>query len=368
MALSVSRNQVLGYRFHVQQLDREKARDLTDAAVLDLGVQDTGADGAAWALANRGAALERLGRLDDDLVLVWTLRGAPHFYRRSEVAAVAAATAPFSEADAASRIFDAAKPLRAAGISPLDALDVVAAQMRGIASAPTVKGDMSSALTARLAEPYLRYCRPCDAIHTYEQPFRLSALRAGLELQPGTSPPVLRRIDGWKGPAPRAPDALDVVRANLHLLGPATPKLVAGYLDAPVKDVKQRWPQDAIEVSVDGEDRWVLQADLPALRASEVNRAVVRLLGPFDLFLQSRDRELLVPDVTRRKQLWVVLGRPGAVVAGGEVAGTWRPRAAGRRLRLLVDTWADVPEDQVRAQGERLAALRGLSFAGLVDT
>ena len=48
--------------------------------------------------------------------LAWTLRGAPHAYRRSEAAAVAAAVAPWSEADAAKRIFDASKPLRDAGI------------------------------------------------------------------------------------------------------------------------------------------------------------------------------------------------------------------------------------------------------------
>ncbi len=60
--------------------------------------------------------------LTADLVLAWTLRGAPHFYRRAEAAAVAAATAPRSEADAAKRIFDASKPLREAGVGADDAL------------------------------------------------------------------------------------------------------------------------------------------------------------------------------------------------------------------------------------------------------
>ncbi|MGO8610075.1 hypothetical protein ACC848_44805, partial [Rhizobium johnstonii] len=77
---------------------------------------------------------------------------------------------------------------------------------------------------------------------------RLAALRAGLELEPGTSPPVLRPVPGF---APAAPsDRLDVVRAYLRLLGPATPAQVAGYLDAALTDVQARWPADAVEVTV----------------------------------------------------------------------------------------------------------------------
>lgn len=105
----VSRGDVLGFRVRAQQLDRT-AGALNEQAVLDIGVQDTGPDGGRWALAIRG--------LDDvdtaDLVLLWTLRGAPHLYRRADVASVAAAVAPFSDADAGKRIFDASRPLKAA--------------------------------------------------------------------------------------------------------------------------------------------------------------------------------------------------------------------------------------------------------------
>ncbi len=95
-----------------QQLDRE-AGPVDDTAVLDIGVQDTGPDGGLWALAIRGVDVSGLG---DELATVWTVRGAPHRYRRSDLPAVAAATAPFSDADAGKRIVDASKPLKAAGI------------------------------------------------------------------------------------------------------------------------------------------------------------------------------------------------------------------------------------------------------------
>ncbi|NUS52031.1 MAG: winged helix DNA-binding domain-containing protein, partial [Nocardioidaceae bacterium] len=51
---SVTRDQVLRFRVHAQQLDRSGSHP--DAAALDVGVQDTGPDGAAWALAIRGTA------------------------------------------------------------------------------------------------------------------------------------------------------------------------------------------------------------------------------------------------------------------------------------------------------------------------
>jgi hypothetical protein len=358
--MRLSRGDVLRYRVRAQELDRAGAR--RDAAVLDIGVQDTGPDGAGWALTIRGAAIAV-----DDLALAWTLRGAPHFYRRREIAAVAAATAPWSDADAAKRIFDAARPLRAAGIPVLEALGVVAAEMHDIATKPVVKGEMSTQLTGRLGPPYLRECRPCQAVHTYEQPFRLAALRAGLELEPDTSPPVLRRIPRWRGPAAKVPEHLGPVRGVLHFLGPATPKLVAAYIDAPVGEVSARWPSDVTPVEVDGQRLDALADDVPALTAAEAS-GVVRLLGPFDLFLQGRDRELVVPDPAARKDLWRTLGRPGGVLAGDEVVGSWRPRASGKKLRLAVSIWdGGDPPVGLDIEAQRLAAFRGLTFAGYVD-
>lgn len=356
---SITREQVLRYRMQAQQLDG-RPHPLLDLAVLDIGVQDTGPDGAGWALANRGVDRAELTDPSKHLVLAWTLRGAPHYYRRSQVAAVATATAPFSEADAAKRIFDASKPLREAGITPLSALDN-ARDARN----PSDQGEVSSELTARLPAPYLRYCRVCEATHSYEQTFRIAALQAGIELQPGTSPPVMQRIQGWSWPAKRVPDSLDVVRIYLHLLGPATPQMVAAYVDAPVKEIKARWPGDSVEVEVDGELRWILADDLPALETPDTGAADVLLLSPFDLYLQARDRELLVPDAERRKELWVTIGRPGAILRGGDVVGTWRPRASGKKLSLQYNPWKRISQQAIAKQAERLAAHRGVAFSGL---
>jgi hypothetical protein len=355
----IDSRQVLSYRTRVQQLDREEGA-LADTAVLDLGAQETGPDGAMWALAVRGIAPE-----EADLVWLWTLRGAPHAYRRSDVASVAAAVAPWSEADAAKRIFDASKPLKAAGIPVLEALDAVADRMRAIVTAPMVKGEMSQRLHEVMPEAYQRYCRSCEAVHMYEQPFRLAAVRAGLELEPHTSPPVLKPIKGFEE-AKEFPQRLDPVRAYLHLCGPATVKEVAEYLDSPVKEVKTHWPEDAVEIEVAGEARWMLAGDEAALR--EADAEAVRLVGPYDLLLQSRDRRLLVDDPAKAKALWPVLGRPGAVLAGGRIAGLWRPRKSGKKFTVNVEPWGKLTAGErkaVGAEAERLAAFRDVPLTGV---
>lgn len=93
-----------------------------------------------------------------------------------------------------------------------------------------------------------------------------------------------------------------------------------------------------------------------------------RLLGAFDPWLQTRDRELLVAAAGRRKDVWRVLGRPGVVLAGHEVVGTCRPRSSGHDLRLRVDLWdGSVPPAPLGDEAERLAAHRSQRFVGWSD-
>ena len=110
-----------------------------------------------------------------------------------------------------------------------------------------------------------------------------------------------------------------------------------------------------------------LLADDEAALAS-ADATTTRLLGPFDLFLQAKDRSTLVPDAARAKELWPVLGRPGAVLADGELAGAWRPRKSGRSFTVAVQPWRRLTgstREAVVAEAERLAAYRGVPLAGV---
>lgn len=378
MTLEVSRAQVIGFRWRAHQLDREpgSATGPDDVALLDYGVQDTGPSAARWALANRG-----LDAYDESqMLLAWTLRVSPHLYRRADAEAVAVATSPLNEADAAKRVFDASKPLREAGIDVLDALEVIARTQREVVATTMVKGDLSTELTGRLDPPYLRRCVPCDTTHAWESPFRMAALQGGLELEPGTSPPVLRRIDGFVPPlfgtsGASAGPRFDVVRNHLRFYGPARPKDVAAFLDAPVAAIKAHWPQDAVPVKVPDlpdvrDERFVLERDVGALTRPVEHPGAVRLLGTYDAYAQLRDRATLIDEPARAKDLWRILGRPGAVALDGEVVGTWRPKSAGRRLTVTWQPPTTITRGQrsaLREQAERLATVRGQELADLVE-
>ena len=168
-----------------------------------------------------------------------------------------------------------------------------------------------------------------------------------------------------------------MIRTHLWFYPGARMSDVATFVDTTLGDVRANWPDDAVEVVLSDEPapersgaRFVLSADLEGLADPPSHRDKVRLLGAFDPYLQLRDREVLVGEETRRKDLWRTLGRPGAIVVNGEIVGTWRPRSKGRRLGVAVDPWQRLSARRTRMvedQAERLAAHRGADFAGLTS-
>ncbi len=110
----------------------------------------------------------------------------------------------------------------------------------------------------------------------------------------------------------------------------------------------------------------MLEADVEALQGAESSGT--RLLGPYDPYLQARDRSTLVADPAKAKALWPVLGRPGAVLVDGEIAGLWRPRKSGKKFTVAVEPWRDLEGAErkaVEAEAERLAAFRGMALTAI---
>ena len=154
---------------------------------------------------------------------------------------------------------------------------------------------------------------------------------------------VVMRWDGagqptiWMVPPPTVDPAtarLELARRYVHIFAPTTPEAFAEW--AGISPMRGRATFDALArsltpVGTPVGDAWILTKDEEAFR-TPVGRAVAaaRLLpsGDAHFLLQGADRELLVPDSDRRRELWTPRVWPGAVLVAGEVAGTWRRAGA----------------------------------------
>jgi hypothetical protein len=354
--IELTREQVVAYRVAAQGLSRE-ASSPDKLAVLDLGLQDT----SGSARLSLDARLAKPAAIPAEVALAWTVRGAPYLHRRRDLDRLGAALWPLSDADAANRLL-ASAPLRKAGIGGLEAFDLALTGLRKIVTAPMGKGAVSTALTRATPDGMSRYCRGCKATHVYEMVLRFPTLAAGIELEPDSSPPVLAPRSGAKQPTGIDVAALqDLVRTYLSLLGPGTQGEVADYLGARRADLVEVWPDDLVEVSVDGRTGWLPSDAAASARRRRKTPRLTRLLGAFDPYLQARDRDLIVPDKSVHRALWPVLGRPGVLFVDGEVVGAWRPKSSKGRLQLAVEPFVPLPpavRRDIEAEAERVGAAR----------
>jgi hypothetical protein len=178
---------------------------------------------------------------------------------------------------------------------------------------------------------------------------------------------VLIRWDGarlatvWTVPPPEAVplDArLELARRYLHIYGPATPEAFAKWAG-----IGRRHGVAAFEalgtsvtpVQTPVGDAWILSHDEAAFRAAPGPVAPARLLPSGDAYFlrYGADRDLLVPDAAQRGALWTPRVWPGALLVGGEIAGTWRRADAV----MTVQPWrrlSRAERDAVVAEAESL--------------
>lgn len=341
------RERVIAYRVAAHQFDRT-VTDPTTLRVFDLGLQDSERS-AVPALAAR---LEQVPDLAA-FTLTWSVRGAPHWHRADDVPALAARLWPLSDADAVARMN---RPPVEHG---LRALHEVAEALRDVVTEPMTKGAASTLLTPRVDPAVTAWCRGCDATHVLDPVFRLAVLPAGLRFDPTektvTFVPLENRHD-----VPDTAHGFDRLIADyLRLHGPAGPSEVAHYFGAPVREVKDVWPDDLVALS----KRAWLPADRVEAFENPPEPEVVRLLPPLDPYLNARDRDLLVPDKAHQKEVWRILGRRGALLVDGEILGTWQAKATGTRLDVKVSPFVPLDADMFAEEATRLATARGLDSA-----
>ncbi|MFS8101367.1 winged helix DNA-binding domain-containing protein [Lentzea alba] len=347
--MDFTRQQVLFHRIHQHELDR-RVSDAAELAVFSLGVQDNTSGSALVSLA------ARLDKPDaSDFTVTWSVRGAPHLHRAGELKAFSRALWPWSDADALSR---ASRPKVD---DMLASLRHIATAMRSIVTKPMTKGDLSKALTPLAPKQTVEACRGCQTEHVSDPIFRLGALPAGLRILPEEKTVTFERIHGWPGVPRKTAGFNELIHRYLTLHGPAGPSEVASYFGTTTREVKKQWPKDGlVEVTVEGVKAW-LPEDVEIADAEPPD---VRLLPPTDPYLQARDRDLLLPDKAAQKDIFRILGRRGAILVDGEIAGSWQGKVvSGKRFEVTATPYRPLPD--LLPEAQLIAAAKGLNDASV---
>ncbi|HWC84159.1 MAG TPA: crosslink repair DNA glycosylase YcaQ family protein [Pseudonocardiaceae bacterium] len=362
--IRVDRATVLAYRALAHGLDRT-ATDPLALGVLDIGVQETRGSAQQALAARLSIPVPDPTEANGPLVLLWAARGAPHVHRRTDLAALAAVLWPHTDADAMTRLSSERAALKAAGIGGLAAYTAAATAVREVVTEPLPKGTVSAAVTKKLPAAYAYTCRSCATDHVYGNIFQLVGSAAGVYHHTPTPKLTLAPLPD-RPPIPTEPEGTqDFLRAYLRLHGPATLAEAAGYLGTAQQHARPLWPDGLAEIEVDGKTCWLPEDQVPVLRKATAPE-YVRLLPPLDPYLQARDRDLIVPDPARQREVWRILGNPGAVYVNGELVGVWRAKTAGKTLNVAVDPLAKLSTKDKKAlesEAHHLAATRALPNA-----
>ena len=363
--LTVDRRRWLGYRWHRHGLGASlPPRGLDD--LLLLGVQASRHGAAEQSLRQRGVVVGRavdgsgatavpdfidadaigpdaigpddIGP-DGPLVVMWSVRGAPHVHRVGHLDAVRDALAPTDDEGG------------------LEEVEQVAAALRAVVTAATPKGTASAAVAARLPGELVTWCERCGSHHVPDGLFRAAGRQARLVLGPLHDRTTLLL------PPPAAPQLvlphprLELLRAFVRLNGPTSRTAFRDWMHGGAQATAQVWRQlgPLLRVVVDGRRLELPETLLDELQAAPSPQGVV-LVPAHDPYLRQVDRTLLVPDGARRGQVWRALSPPGALLVDGEVAGTWRYRRGDGELTVTpFDPVAPARRAEARAAAAAVA-------------
>jgi hypothetical protein len=182
-----------------------------------------------------------------------------------------------------------------------------------------------------------------------------------------TTGTILLNWDGARRPtirlAPR-PDvdpiemALELARRFLHVYGPSTAESFASWAGVRPTSATNTFEgllPTLTPVTTPIGEAWILSEDEPSVSTAAQLSDTVRLLPSGDAYylLQGRDRDLLIADDAHRDLLWTSRVWPGAILANGEIIGTWRRS----KNRFTIEPWGRLGRATTEAVEAEAAAL-----------
>lgn len=345
--VDIDREAWLGHRWRQHGLDGECDAQRLDDLLL-LGMQGSRASGGEQPLSQRTSRIgtTKLANAispDGPLITMWSLRGAPHAHRASQLEIIRDALTPLETDDG--------------GQSFIDAVTEVAAALQAVVTKPTSKGDASGAMAGAVSATLVEECPSCGSPHVPDDIFRAAGRQAGLVIGPPEKgvtmlhPPPQVEQDHMDQPR------LAFLQGYFRVNGPTRWTVFRDWMGVGTRASKALWDTlgyGLVRVSVDSVRHDLLESMLPMVQEAPAAHGVA-LVPPGDPYLRQVERTLLVPDPSRRSKVYRALSAPGALLVNGEVAGTWRYRHSDREL--TVDPFERLTKSQISAVKDRAQAL-----------
>jgi Winged helix DNA-binding domain len=371
--LLVDRDQVVAFRLARHQLtERQTHGGLGRAAAT--APQNTPPGSAPLALRARAdvsaAQVDQAIATERSLLQVWSLRGAPCIVATEELPLFTTGLLPDDEASWRAALVGFVPVVDRLGRTASEVMElVIDATHDALDGVVLSKRQLGTALGHRMPEELAPWFEP-DTFSAFSAILtRAASLTGTVTIAPRSGAEAsFVRTDQWLGrPVPnqspsRARAAL--VRRYLGLYGPSTVEDFAAW--AGVAEPFARRAFTAVddplaEVDFAGHRRVVLAQDVEALTSAAPPHGL-RLLPPYEPYLQQRDRATAVPDTALHQRIWRKTGNPGVVLRDGEVAALWRQQKQGRKLMLTIEpvtTLSTRDRTLIEAEAEPLAEFRG---------
>ena len=377
--MTVTREQARAFRLRRHHLDRPLPSGGLVEAAAGCGVQNSPPGAWETALWNRveGVTLHQLEQAlygEKTLLQAWSIRGVPLVFPTVDAGVFLAplCAQPGEEPWIYTRGITGA--LDALGLDFDDLLPLVETACACLEGETVLSKEALDRRLAGVIEPMLPpEVRPAwNAPSMYGQPDRQTVGGAAVSflLRPCSFRgkvvfgaregiyPTFTSPARWLGRSlPNHPDGVrELVRRFLRCYGPTQVSDFQSWLGCSPRQAKRLWggiEDELAPVELDGKRRWVLAEDLNLLSQGEEGEQLL-LLGSHDPYLDLRDRELILPDKARQRQVWKTVGNPGAVLLGGRVIGFWSVRTRGDKLDAAV-TLFEALEPTQRSRLEELA-------------